>query len=203
MTLSAFLTVAAIHLMAVISPGPAFVVSVRTAASEGFGAAAALAVGFGVGAALWSVAALAGLALLFSVLPGALIALKVVGGLFLLWIALQIWRHAPAPLPQGATVTPRSAAGAFRLGLLTFVTNPKAAVFFGAVFVGLVPPGTPLPWLAAIVAVTFANETLWYVLVARVFSRPRARALYGRAKTAIDRSFSGLIALFGVKIALG
>lgn len=203
MTLAAFASVVAIHLLAVISPGPAFVVAVRTAATEGFGTATALAFGYGLGAVMWAFAALAGLAILFELVPGMFAGMKIMGGLFLLWIGLQIWRHAPAPLMQETGAPPRSRASAFRLGLLTFATNPKAAVFFGAVFVGLVPPGTPLPWLALIMAAFFANETLWFIIVARVFSMPKARAGYARVKTTVDRVFAGLITAFGVKIALG
>lgn len=203
MTLAAFLSIALIHLMAAISPGPSFIVALRVAASEGFGAAVALAFGFGLGAVLWAIAALAGLAVLFEILPGAFAAMKLVGGLFLLWVAWQTWRHAPTPLPEPGDTPLRSRSGAFRLGFLTFATNPKPAVFFGAVFIGLVPPGTSLPWLAAIIGAIFANETLWYILVARVFSLPRARAGYAKAKTAVDRCFGVLIAAFGVKIALG
>ena len=61
MTLGAFLTVALIHLAAAMSPGPSFVVAARTAATDGFGTACALALGFGLGAALWALAAMAGL----------------------------------------------------------------------------------------------------------------------------------------------
>lgn len=203
MTWAAFLSIALIHLMAAISPGPSFVVSVKTAAAQGFGTAVALALGFALGAGLWAAAALAGLAVLFELVPGLFAVMKIIGGVFLLWIAIQLWRHAPTPMPRADQDRPTGAWAAFRLGVLTFVTNPKPAVFFGAVFVGLVPPGTPLPWLLAIIAVVMANELLWYVVVARLFSLPRPRAAYGRAKTWIDRGLGGLIAAFGAKIALG
>lgn len=203
MTAAAFLSVVAIHLLAAVSPGPSFVMALRIAASEGFGSAVALALGFGLGAVLWAVAALAGLALLFEWLPELFTAMKLVGALFLLWVAWQTWRHAPAPLPQLGSVPARSRRAAFRLGFLTFATNPKPAIFFGAVFVGLVPQGTPLPWLAAIVAAVFVNETGWYILVARVFSAPRARSAYARLKTGLDRVFATLIGGFAAKIALG
>ena len=203
MTLAAFLSVVLIHLAAAISPGPSFVVSVRTAASEGFGVASALALGFGLGAVLWAFAAMAGLAVLFELVPVLFTTLKLVGAGFLLFIALMMWRHAKAPLDTpDATAAPRSAAAAIRLGFLTFATNPKPAIFFGAVFVGLVPGDTPLIWRAAILAAVFLNETLWYILVARVFSLPKARAGYIRLKATIDRAFGTLIALFGLKIAL-
>lgn len=203
MSLSAFLAVALVHLMAAMSPGPSFVVCLRVAAGEGFRAAVALATGFGLGAMLWAAAAMAGLALIFEIVPQLFTLLRVGGGVFLVVIAVMMWRHAHTPLPRAEEATPRSAWAAMRLGLLTFAANPKTAVFFGAVFVGLVPAETPLAPRLALLAMIFADETLWYVLVARVFSLPRARGAYARAKAWVDRAFGSLIALFGVRIALG
>lgn len=202
MTTAAFISVVLIHLMAAISPGPSFVMALRTAASEGFRTAAALALGFGLGAVLWATAAMAGLALVFEIVPLLFVGLKVVGGLFLVYIALMMWRHAREPMAENEIQAPRSAGAAVRLGFLTFATNPKSAVFFGAVFVGLVPADTSLAMRCALIAAIFANETLWYLLVARIFSTARARSAYARMKTSVDRAFGGLIALFGVKIAL-
>lgn len=204
MSTGAFLSIVAIHLLAAMSPGPSFVVCLRVAARDGFRTAVALALGFGLGAALWATAALAGLALLFQVVPALFTALKLIGAAFLIWIAISMWRHAGDPFetPEAQTA-PMSFATAFRFGLVTFATNPKTAVFFGAIFAGLVPPGTSLPWLVAVIAAIFLNETLWYILVARLFSTARARAGYIRLKSAVDRGFAGLLTLFGLKIALG
>ena len=139
MTPAAFIGIALIHLAAAISPGPSFVVAVRTAAAEGLRPAVGLAIGLGLAAAI-------------------------------------------------------------RLGMATQFANPKPAVFFGAVFIGLVPPETPVWVLAALLTVICVQETLWYVLVARVFSLARSRAAYGRFKATVDRTFGGLIALLGAKI---
>ncbi len=65
MTLTVFLSILSIHLIAAMSPGPSFVVSVRTAASEGFRPAFGLAVAFGLGAVIWALAAMSGLSVLF------------------------------------------------------------------------------------------------------------------------------------------
>jgi threonine/homoserine/homoserine lactone efflux protein len=59
-----------------------------------------------------------------------------------------------------------------------------------------------LGWKAAILLAVLLNETLWYLIVARVFSLPRPRAAYSRAKAWIDRGFGTLLALLGLKIAL-
>jgi threonine/homoserine/homoserine lactone efflux protein len=202
MTVAAFLSIVLIHLLAAISPGPSFAVAVRTAAAEGFRPAAAFAFGLGLGALIWALGALCGLALLFEVAPLALTALKLAGGLFLIWIAIATWRHADAPLPEVAPdAVPRSLASGVRFGLVTQLANPKPAIFFGAVFVGLVPPATGWPTLALLLALILVNETLWYVFVARVFSLSRARAAYASAKAWIDRAFGALIAAFGLRIA--
>ncbi len=75
-------------------------------------------------------------------------------------------------------------------------------MFFGAVFAGLIPPETPLSVKVLLLFFVFFDETLWYLIVARVFSRQKARQAYGRAKLWTDRAFGGLIAAFGVRIAL-
>ncbi|MEJ6477225.1 MAG: LysE family transporter, partial [Octadecabacter sp.] len=80
--------------------------------------------------------------------------------------------------------------------------NPKPAVFFGAIFVGMIPSEATLATRAALLLAIFLNETLWYVVVARVFSLPRARAAYIGLKSSVDRTFGALIAAFGLKIAL-
>ena len=203
MTLAAFLTVAALHLVAAISPGPAFVMTLRTAVTQGFRPSVGLAAGLGLGAVVWAVAALAGLALLFQIAPPLLVGLKLAGAAFLVWLAIGMWRHAGAPLPDAAPAAPQGLARAFRLGVATQLANPKPAVFFGAVFVGLVPPETPLSIRLLLLAVVFLNETLWYILVARVFSAPRAQAVYGRLKRRIDRVFGALMAALAVKMAAG
>ncbi|MCC1492694.1 LysE family translocator [Cognatishimia sp. F0-27] len=202
MTLAAFVSVALVHLVAAMSPGPSFVVCVRLAVTDGFGSAAALALGFGLGAVLWASAAMAGLTLLFELVPALFLAIKIIGAAFLLYIAAMMWRHATAPLPAAGSDRPKTPLAAMRLGFATFASNPKTAVFFGAVFAGLLPQDASLLDRGAVLLIVFANETLWYLLVARVFSHPRARSVYGRIKATLDRVFGTLIALFGVKIAL-
>ena len=204
MTTAAFLSIALIHLLAAISPGPSFVMAVRVAASDGLRAAVGVAVGLGIGAVIWALAALFGLHLVFELAPALLLAFKLAGAAFLVWIAIQTWRHARDPLPVAGTgKAARSLHGGFRLGLLTQLSNPKPAIFFGAVFVGLVPPGSSPLALAALRLVVRVVEPLWFARVAWVFSRGHARAAYGRAKATVDRVFGGLIAAFGLKIALG
>jgi threonine/homoserine/homoserine lactone efflux protein len=72
---------------------------------------------------------------------------------------------------------------------------------FSAIFLGTVPQGTPGWVYLALLSVIFVSETLWNTAVARIFSLDRTRAGYISLKTVIDRSFGGLLAILGIKIA--
>ena len=101
-----------------------------------------------------------------------------------------------------ARALPRSPFSAFRLGLLTQLSNPKPAVMFSAIFLGTVPPHTPIWVYIALLCVVMLNETIWNILVARIFSTSTTRARYISLKCTIDRSFGGLLALLGLKVAV-
>jgi threonine/homoserine/homoserine lactone efflux protein len=202
-TLAGFAAAWALHFMAAASPGPAILMAARTGVTEGLRTGIFLSVGLGLGALVWACAALFGLAVLFQAAPALFWGFKIAGGLFLCWLAFQMWRHADEPLVMAERgQVPRSAFSALRLGLTTQLANPKPAVFFGAVFVGTVPPGTA-PWvIAALLVAVFLNEMLCNVAVARMFSFAGPRRAYLRLKSTIDRSFGGLLAVLGLKIAV-
>ena len=106
-----------------------------------------------------------------------------------------------APCGGAAGRPGRGPGGAAWLGLATQLSNPKPAVFFGAVFVGTVPPGTTWPWLVALLAAVWVNEVACNILVARLFSFDRPRSIYTRMKSGIDRAFGGILVALGIKIA--
>lgn len=204
MTLAAFLALATVQLMAAISPGPAVLMTARTGVTQGLRMGVWMAAGIGLGAVFWAVSALFGLAVLFKVAPALLTVLKIAGGAYLIWIAVQMWRHAPEPLSTDATDArlPQSGPAALWKGITTQLANPKPVVFFGAVFAGMVPPDTALWIKGALLGVVFSTDFLWNVLVARLFSFDRSRAAYLSLKTLIDRSFGGILAALGLKVAL-
>ncbi|MER5172535.1 LysE family translocator [Thioclava kandeliae] len=192
-----------VHLAAAISPGPAVLLCARTSLREGFLRGTWLAVGIGIGACIWAIAALFGLALLFKVAPALLTALKFAGAVYLIYLAIKMWRHASEPLADlPETEAPRNAAGLVWLGIATQLANPKPAVFFGTIFLTFVPPQAP-PWVyVAIIGIVFFNDAGWNVIVSRIFSLERTRRAYLDLKTTIDRVFGGLLGLLGLKLAI-
>lgn len=203
MTLAGFTAAWAMHFLAAASPGPAILMAARTGVTQGMRTGIFMAVGLGLGALVWACAALFGLAMVFKAAPALLWTFKIAGGLFLCRMAWKMWKHADDPLEMPVTGhLPQTAFAALKLGVTTQLANPKPAIFFGAVFVGTVPPGTA-PWVVVLLLLAvFLNEMVCNVTVARIFSFPAPRRTYLRFKSTIDRSFAGLLAVLGVKIAV-
>jgi RhtB (resistance to homoserine/threonine) family protein len=197
--------IAAAHLLAAISPGPAFVHVTRAAAGQSRQAGLCAALGVAAGAMMWAAALLLGLDIVLKQVPWLYTALQIAGGLYLVWLGVQAWRHADVPL-EGADAAEASLAApvqAFRLGFLVNATNPKVLVFFGSILVALLSPEMP-GWvrLTALLVMT-VDETLWYVLVALVFSSGPARVGYRRAKGALDRVLGTVLVGFGLRLVWG
>ncbi|QBF32184.1 LysE family transporter [Thalassococcus sp. S3] len=203
MTLAALLSLALMQALIAISPGPAAVLTIRTAAAQGLRAGLFLSAGLAAAILLWASAALAGLSLIFEIAPWLQTGLRIIGGLFLIWIGWQMWRGAGAPMADAATTAPRGTFAQFRLGVLTNLANPKALAYFAAVFTGVMPVSPTLLDAALILSVIFLIEFAWYACVTLIFSRPGPRAAYARAKAWIERTFGGLLALLGLRIAAG
>ena len=208
-TIAALVTLGFVHLLAVISPGPSLLVVARSAIAGSRAQGTRVAFGLGLGTLVWSLAALFGLSVLFALAPWLYTGMKIAGAAFLLYIAFMMWRHAREPIAidgaladtdGGAPGLAKGPLAAVRLGLLTQLANPKVAVFFGSIFVTLLP-ADPSPGVqAAVIAIVCVNEVGWYTAVAYAFAVARLRRGYAHAKTWIDRTCGGFLALLGVRL---
>jgi threonine/homoserine/homoserine lactone efflux protein len=127
---------------------------------------------------------------------------QVAGGLFLIYLAVMIWRHARDPLPEIEAVARGSDCHVFSRALLLQLGNPKIMVFFGSVFLSLLPESMPA-WMEVVVLVVVAfDEFAWFALLALAFSGSTARGFYRRAKVWLDRIMGGVLALLGLRLAL-
>lgn len=194
-------SVMAVHLAAVMSPGPNFLVVTQTSVSASRYSGLAAALGVALAAPLWAAAALFGVSVFFEAAPWLYRLLKLFGGAYLVYLGVQSWRHAREPL-AGGDVAGRAPSGwrAFRLGFLTNLTNPKSAIFFGSIFSALLSPDLPLWVRMAAIGVVFADAFCWYLVVATLFSARRVQRAYVGAKRCIDRAVGGFLALLGLKL---
>jgi threonine efflux protein len=195
-----------LHLAALLTPGANFLVVSQLAASDRARSAGFATLGVGLGTLLWAGAAVLGVQALFKAFPFLQLGLQISGALYLLWLASRLWR-TPAPLAVQAVQAVRavpslSPAAAFRLGLLTNATNPKAALFYGSIFAAAFPaqPGTLL--LASAVLMVVCNALLWHALLAYVFSRPRVRARYAAQQRWLNRLAGTMVGGLGLGLLL-
>lgn len=186
-------------LAAMAAPGPALLYALRQSVAGGFASGVATGAGLGLMAALWTGAALLGLNAVFAVVPWAYVALKTTGALYLIWIAIQLWRSAHQPVSDSA----HPGARAFLGGLLVNLANPKSVLFAGAVLVVIFPPDLSLGAKAMIVANHFAVELIVYTLFAACLSSAPARAGYLRLKPIIDRAAAVILGALGLRLLFG
>jgi threonine/homoserine/homoserine lactone efflux protein len=199
----ALLGITAALTLGAMSPGPSFLMVARTAIARSRAAGLAAALGMGVGGVLFAAAALAGLHVVLTAVPWLYFALRILGGAYLVFIGVMIWRGARAPLRIGGGESVERTGGAFWLALLTQISNPKTAVVYASVFAALLPPEVPLWAMLALPLVIFAIEAGWYAIVALALSAPSPRAGYLRFKLWIDRAAGAVMALLGLRLILG
>ncbi len=193
---------AAVHLLAVASPGPSTVLVIQTAAVAGRRGGLLAALAMMVGALLWAGAALYGLQALFARFEWLYVAFRIGGALYLLYLAVMLWRHAGDPLPDFAVGRTSRMTGwqGFMRALLLQLSNPKIMVFFGSIFLSVLPQNLP-GWMdGTVLALVAVNELTWFTLLALVFSGGPARAFYRRAKIWIDRVMGGVLGVLGLRL---
>ena len=123
------LVLLATWIAAIASPGPDLFQLIRVGTKDRR-AGVLCALGIMVGNTFWIVASIAGLSALITAFPQILAVLQLAGGAYLGWMGYSAIRHASNPNVPVAEVVPRP----FLLGLATNLSNPKAILFFGAIF---------------------------------------------------------------------
>jgi threonine/homoserine/homoserine lactone efflux protein len=182
------------------SPGPSFVMVMRTALARSRRDGVAAAFGMGIGGVIFCSLALLGMRAVFAQAPWLYLGFKLAGGAYLLYLAFRMWRGARQPFAAeaGAAARPRILKS-FLLGLATQLSNPKTLVFYGSVF-ALLPADLPVWSSLLLPAIIMMIETGWYMIVALVFSLQKPRAAYLRWKSWVDRFAAGVMAALGLKL---
>lgn len=184
-------------LAALVSPGPAMLVALRTTITQGRRAGILTGLGLAVAAALWTGLALAGLDVIFRLFPWAYLTLKLLGAAYLIYLAIGIWRSAHAPL---ATQAQLSRKGAVLNGLLVNLSNPKSMLFASAVLVVIFPRDMSLAAKALIIGNHLVVEVVAYSLFALMLSTRPARDGYLRLKPALDRIAALVLGALGLRL---
>jgi threonine/homoserine/homoserine lactone efflux protein len=209
-TVSTLVNVALIWSVAAATPGPNFVLMTRTVAGGSRRLGLATAAGIGSGTLVWGLAGFFGISALFAAAPWLYVSLKVAGGLYIVYLGLRLIatagrsrvRARPATGNIASGPSRRSLAAAWRLGLLTNLSNPKTAAFVTSLFATTMPADPALPLGLTAAAVMTGVTLIWYGAVAWVFASAPVIRWYARAAKHVDRAAGALFVLFGARLML-
>ncbi|SFF55626.1 Threonine/homoserine/homoserine lactone efflux protein [Fontimonas thermophila] len=198
-----FGAVAAAHALGVVSPGPDFAVVTRQALTQGRAAGIWTAAGIGSGIVLHVGYGLFGLRWLTHRLPWSLDAIALIGAAFLLWMgstSLRARSHDPDGETAAAGITHGNWRRHYALGLATNVLNPKATLFFVALFTSIVSAPVSLPMMVALAIWLPLSTFAWFAAVAVMLSHRRLQQALQRHAQRIDRAMGLILIALGLAV---
>ncbi|HZE53832.1 MAG TPA: LysE family transporter [Bradyrhizobium sp.] len=194
------MTTLALYLAVTVSPGPNFAVVSRLAVSGSRQAAFGASLGIGLASIIYATLSMAGLAVLLREIGWLARGVQLCGGCYLIYLGVSAWVGAGALAGAAGPAGARSGWYGLRTGFIVDLSNPKSIAFFIGLYAAAVPHETALWAKVSIVAGSFAVETLWYGLVAAMFSTPAALAIYKRLGKWIERTIGACLAGFGIRM---
>ena len=198
-----FLIVAIAHLLAVMSPGPDFAMISRNSLVYSRRTGVLASVGLAMGILVHVTYCLVGIGLIISKSIILFSTIKWLGAGYLIYIGYKSLRSKPrvdkttAEMRQDLT-----RQQAVWTGFLTNVLNPKATLFFLALFTQVISPKTPL-----LVQVLYGLEMsvmtfAWFALVAVVLSHSLVKSQFARVQHYLEKVFGAVLIALGIRVAL-
>lgn len=201
--LTEFITVAIVHLLAVISPGPDFALVSKNSLINSRKAGIMTAIGLGLGITVHVTYSLIGIGLIISQSILLFSIIKYIGAGYLIYIglkALKSKKRNPAVIDKNKNYL--SSVSAVKVGFLTNVLNPKATLFFLALFTQVINPETPLliqvMYGAEMAFMTFA----WFAGLALILSHHIVKKTLDKIMHRVEHLFGAILIALGIKIAL-
>jgi RhtB (resistance to homoserine/threonine) family protein len=198
------LTVALIHILAVMSPGPDFIMTVRNSLAYSRRSGVYSSIGLGLGIMVHVTYCLAGIALIISRSVLVFSVIKYIGAAYLFYIGFRSIRSKP----KNDTFTVEdhhkedlTKFEALRTGFMTNATNPKATLFFLSLFTIVIQPSTPLVVKLIMGAEMVLATMLWFSIVTIIVSHRLVRNRIGKIQHYLERFMGGVLILFGLKVA--
>lgn len=204
--LNHLLLVYAAYLIAIATPGPSNMAIMGVAMSQGRKPAVVLALGVITGSWCWAMLAATGLSAVLSSYAHALFAIKIAGGLYLLYLAYKSARSAMSK-PKIQTVSEEVAKAPaylalYRRGLLMHLTNPKAVLGWIAIMSIGLQPGAEPSTLVAILAGCAVLGVVIFCGYALLFSTAPAVRVYQRSKRYIEGVLAVFFGFAGIKMLM-
>lgn len=206
MFLTQFLTVALVHFLAVISPGPDFAMVTRNSLVYSTKVGIYTSLGLALGMMVHVAYSLLGIGLLISQSVLLFTIIKYIGAGYLIYIGYKSIKTKPQTGASSKEIQSTDKSLSVRAsvwtGFLTNVLNPKATLFMLALFTQVISPATPkmiqiLYGLEMVVA-TF----VWFSLVSLFFSNRQVKTRMQKYQHYVEKVTGGVLIALGIKVAL-
>lgn len=188
------------YLVATVSPGPATLAIMTIAARHGRRAGLQLASGVILGSLFWGMCAAFGLAAVIARFAGLFSALKLVGGLYLLWLAFKALRSAASANDRSRVRQIENGKSYLLQGLAIHLTNPKAVLAWIAILSIGVQHDAPVWHSLAMFGGCAVLGICVFAGYALVFSTLRAQSLYARARRPVELLLGLVFGTAGLKL---
>ena len=193
-----------IHLVALVSPGPDFVVVCRNSLLYSRTIGIYTAVGFGLGICVHISYAVFGLSWLIANNELIFTVIQYLGAFYLMLIGIQSLRSFQSQIGQETTTSSSriSPFRAVRIGFITNALNPKATLFFLGLFSTMLNPTVGELTLVVIAVLLVVTTILWFSLVALLISHSRFTTVLKRYEKTAHQFFGVLLIGIGVIILI-
>lgn len=202
---SEFFTIAIAHFFAVASPGPDFAVVTRQCVTGGTKVGIWTSFGLGVGILLHVTYCILGVGLLLSQSPLLFNIMKYLAAAYLLLLGVRSIKNSSAIVEHSKAKNLELRLDfrkAFILGFLTNGLNPKATLFFLALFAVVVGPNTPIT-VQVIYGLYLAMATfVWFALLSNLFGMPSIRSRLLKAGNWFERGMGIILIFLALQIGL-
>lgn len=195
------LAVAAITILAVISPGADFAMVTRNSLLYGRSAGLLASLGVAVGVQLHVIYTMLGVGLLIRNSPEWFDLIRMAGALYLIWVGYKTFTSRPAADASGGEAG-INGFQALRTGFFTNALNPKTTLFVVSVYTQVVGPDTPLAQQIGYGLFMSVAHLAWFSLVSLFFSEAHLRERMLRQQVLLNRVIGGVLVALGLWLAL-
>lgn len=206
MTVDTLILVITISCLGMISPGPDFFLVLKNSLSYNRKIALMTCLGVISAIAIHMSYCVAGIAVLITATPWLYNALRYAGAAYLLWIgvkALLAKSSGTAYVSKQAQELNVTAKAAFMQGLLCNLLNPKATLFFLAIFTQLLNASSTMVDKLVVAFIIWLEAAIWWPMVVFVFQTQIVQRRYFKLQVIIDKLLGVILIVLGVKVGLG
>lgn len=199
--MSIFLTIAVLHLFAVASPGPDFILVSRQCLRYGRRIAIWTSLGIAIGILFHVALSLTGLSILLQNQPDLFWYIKLLASLYIGYLGIvSLVSKSSNKLVEDATGQAGNQLRSVTTGLLTNVLNPKALIFFITVFAVAINKETGI-FVKSLLGIYMSVATfIWFALVSILLTNKKAIERFKKAIPLLEKVTGFFLLLIAIQI---